>query len=60
MSQFKVCLEIRRFWRTRRLIGRAVQMVGASVLQELRVQCSEERVNWGDQLHLKALLLQSL
>ena len=40
--------------------GQAVQMAGASALEELAAQCSEERVNWGDQMHLKALLLQSL
>ena len=57
MSRVKVYLEIRR---TRRAMGRAVQMGGVSALEEVHVQCSDERVNWGDQVHLKPLLLQSL
>ena len=59
MSQVKVCLEIRRFWRKRRAMGRAVHRAGANVLEEPLAQCSEEQVNWGDQVHLKALVLQS-
>ena len=59
MSQVKVCLENRRYRRSRRAMGRAVWMAGASALEEPRAQCLEEKVTWGDQVHLKALLLQS-
>ena len=59
MSQVKVCLEIQRFRSTRRVMGRAVWMAGASALEEAHALCSEEQVNWGKQVHLKALLLQS-
>ena len=34
MSPLKVCVEIRRFRRTRRAMGRAIRMAGASVLEE--------------------------